>query len=162
MNVMSIMIIRYERVGKELLAIRSYEAVPCELVSKLVKPGMVFIDMEAHIGRYTPLASSLVGNQGQVQRFEPDPETHAILRNNLTLNNLTNVTANQLALTDSDGIIDYYQSRPPYAGGGSTRPCDGARRWSVRGTTMRGYLAQTHLDILEFIKMDVEGDETHV
>jgi FkbM family methyltransferase len=69
----------------------------------VLRPGMVAFDCGAHIGEYTLLFSSLVGPSGHVHSFDPDPRIFAYLQENIRLNNLANVTLNNVALSDHDG-----------------------------------------------------------
>jgi len=58
----------------------------------LVKPGSVVLECGAHHGAHTILLSKWVGDQGKVIAVEPMPENAAIIRRNIELNGLTNVT----------------------------------------------------------------------
>lgn len=49
----------------------------------LVRENMTVIDVGAHIGIYTLLASSLVGPSGKVISFEPNPTVFRLLRDNV-------------------------------------------------------------------------------
>jgi FkbM family methyltransferase len=53
--------------------------------------GKTVYDIGAHIGIMTLFFSKAVGETGQVISFEPNPETFAILRKNVGMNDLTNV-----------------------------------------------------------------------
>jgi len=57
-----------------------------------LKPGDVFVDVGANIGYYTILASKLVGAGGKVFAVEPVPQTVEVLKFNIKLNGLRNVT----------------------------------------------------------------------
>jgi len=61
------------------------EGLTRAIIEKL-RPGDTFVDIGAHVGYYTILASLLVGAEGHVVAFEPTPRTapsHAIpLRKN--------------------------------------------------------------------------------
>src|SRR5215510_7214671 len=59
-----------------------YESGTTKVVGKLLRPGMIAIDVGAHIGYYTRLFAKLVGKHGKVYAFEPNPETFAILECN--------------------------------------------------------------------------------
>lgn len=50
-----------------------YEKSIKALIKRKLKKGMVFIDLGAHIGLYTLLASKLVGSNGLVIALEPHP-----------------------------------------------------------------------------------------
>ena len=56
------------------------------------KEGDVVIDVGAHIGRYTIIASKRVGPNGKVIAIEADPSNFEMLNRNIQLNRLANVT----------------------------------------------------------------------
>jgi len=71
-----------------------------EFLADQLKPGDTFIDIGAWIGPYTILASKLVGSDGHVYAFEPDPVARKALQENIELNQATNVTVLPLAVSD--------------------------------------------------------------
>ena len=56
------------------------------LFQGLVKPGMVVVDIGAHIGIYTLYALRQLGGDGKIFSFEPTPRTFALLRDNVQVN----------------------------------------------------------------------------
>src|SRR5215216_8186406 len=56
------------------------------------KEGDVVVDIGAHIGLYTIIASKRVGAKGKVVAVEADPANFEMLNHNIALNNLTNAT----------------------------------------------------------------------
>jgi FkbM family methyltransferase len=58
----------------------------------LLSPGDVCVDVGAHVGYYTLLASKLVGPTGHVYAFEPVPTCLRALHGNVRRNDVTNVT----------------------------------------------------------------------
>jgi FkbM family methyltransferase len=78
-----------------------------ELCLRFLRPGMVFFDVGAHVGKYTLLAARAVGPSGRVHAFEPNPELSRLLEHNISLNALRNVRPNQCAVSDSDGAGDF-------------------------------------------------------
>ena len=77
------------------------------MLERIVRPGMVFFDLGAHIGEYTLLASRLVTDTGQVHAFEPDPDIFKLLQENVARNKLGNVKLNCCAVSDADGEADF-------------------------------------------------------
>ena len=77
------------------------------LLERIMKPGMVFFDLGAHIGEYTLLVSRLAGDSGRVHSFEPDPDLFELLQENVTRNKLGNVKLNCCAVTDCDGEASF-------------------------------------------------------
>src|SRR5438270_5390334 len=60
-------------------------------VAETLRPGNVFCDVGANIGRYTVQAAKLVGSTGDVISFEAHPETYQFLRLNVESHQLRNV-----------------------------------------------------------------------
>ncbi|MGH9406318.1 MAG: FkbM family methyltransferase [Terriglobia bacterium] len=51
-----------------------------------IKPGMRVVDIGAHIGYFTLLAASAVGEKGTVFAFEPHPGSYELLQRNIIVN----------------------------------------------------------------------------
>lgn len=68
-----------------------------------LRPGDCFIDAGANIGFYSVLAAQLVEPTGTVLAIEMMPDTAAMLKKNLRLNQLENVSIKQVALSDESG-----------------------------------------------------------
>jgi FkbM family methyltransferase len=85
-----------------------YEAGTTRLFQVLLKPGMTVVDVGAHIGYYTVLASRLVREEGRVYAFEPDPDTFAVLIENIKTKAIPNVLPIQKAVADRIGDAILY------------------------------------------------------
>jgi FkbM family methyltransferase len=71
-------------------------------ISSVLKPGDVFIDVGANIGYFTMLAAKCVGASGKVYAIEASPSTYDLLIANLRLNEVKNVEAINMAVTDKE------------------------------------------------------------
>lgn len=87
-------------VGVPLLKSRVYEPYQTKLFKQAIKEGMVVVDVGAHIGYYTLMAAKLVGTNGRVYAFEPDPSNCRLLVHNLHENGYENVVAVQKAVAN--------------------------------------------------------------
>ncbi|MCA9186204.1 MAG: hypothetical protein KDA99_11320, partial [Planctomycetales bacterium] len=75
--------------GKLLRVLRgTYEVKQTQLVWQALGAGDTFIDVGAHHGYYTMLASRAVGSNGMVMAFEPDPRNAFLLRGHVHANAL--------------------------------------------------------------------------
>src|SRR5579862_9877674 len=74
----------------------------------LIKPGMSVLDIGAHAGLYTLIASKLVGPAGRVMAFEPSQRERARLMKHLAINRRGNVTVQPVALGDVEGDATLY------------------------------------------------------
>jgi FkbM family methyltransferase len=137
----------------------SYEPTLTHFFTKLVQPGWIVLDGGAHFGWFTVLFSKLVGPQGRVYAFEPDPQNLALLKQN-TLR-LPNVIVQPVALWDTKGRITFYRTpKESESGWGSCLP-DGNTRdlLEVVTITIDEFASAEKLIRVDLIKLDVEGAE---
>jgi len=127
----------------------------------------VFIDIGAHIGRYSLLGSKLVGSEGFVIALEPVPETYATLRENLRSNNVINVVALPIAAWSSNCVLEIFV--PPGRSGSSaivTRHFTGlefkGRRISVKAIALDNLVEDLRVSRVDLIKIDAEGAELEI
>jgi FkbM family methyltransferase len=136
-----------------------YEEYETELVKKEVKKGMVVLDIGAHIGYYTLIAARLVGEEGKVFAFEPDPGNFALLKKNVEVNGFKNVILIQKAVSNKSGeialVCDDEQTASHHIMGtarGKTKVVN------VDMISLDEYFTGKSLTI-DLIKMDIEGAE---
>jgi len=95
-------------IGHSIIVNRSYEPHVTELISTLLKPGDVFMDVGANVGYFTFLAASLVGKAGKVIAFEPNPQNlHLIYSTALDLPPGFNIEIYPFAVSDAAGILKF-------------------------------------------------------
>jgi FkbM family methyltransferase len=99
-----------------------------------------------------------VGPSGQVIAVEPAPGARARLRRNLSLNDLTNVVLVAAALGDRDteNAELHLQSSYPLSGRG------GPERVLTCVARLDSLVAERQLERVDFIKVDVDGQEARV
>jgi FkbM family methyltransferase len=81
------------------------ETVEMKFAKELINPGAVVIDCGAHHGACTILFSRWVGDDGKVISLEPMPDNVAIIRKNIELNGLKNVTVLERAVGSNQGYV---------------------------------------------------------
>jgi len=143
--------------GSALLRGR-YEPYGTRLFVESLSPGMKVIDCGANIGIYTCLASGAVGREGKVYSFEPEPRNFACLTETIRCNQLANVQAGQLALSDCDGEAALFLSDMNMGDHRLGQPDE--KRSSVHVLTRR---LDTYWDgqiqEIDVLKIDVQGAE---
>jgi FkbM family methyltransferase len=126
----------------------------------LVDPGSTVLDIGANIGYFTAYMSKLVGANGTVHAFEPEPKNFALLQRNIKINNIQNVVFHPFALGDKEVIGSLHLSN---FNGGMHRLYD-----SICCSDSVVEVPVVKLDTLfapgqvSVIKIDVEGFEPFV
>jgi len=134
----------------------TYEPEKQDLLSRLVRPGMVVWDVGANAGFYTLALSRLVGNDGRVYAFEPLAENVDNILKHVELNDLSNVIVVQAALDERVGLVGFETARLNSMGQISEK--DGS--YLVPAFTVDEFVAQ-HPDARpDLLKIDVEGAES--
>lgn len=149
----------------ETLLSDSFEKNEIEFVTKFLHRDMTVLDIGAHQGLYSLIASRLVGPLGRVFAFEPSPRERRALRLNLTLNLRRNVAVEPLALAEKQGSAEFFVVQGSQTGCNSLRPPDvfgATRRIVVPVTTLDRWISQKQILSVDFIKLDVEGAELQV
>jgi FkbM family methyltransferase len=127
--------------------------------------GKTVVDAGANQGIYSYWMSRLVGNQGQVVAFEPQPELVAHLEDLRQAFRLAPLQIVPQGLSAEDGRLTLHRPRDFWAGAylADGRPqADGIDRITVTVTTLDGHFIRHTGRPVSFIKCDVEGHELSV
>jgi len=149
---------RDQGVAIQLLSRGNYEPQETELIRQHIKSGDTVLDIDANIGYFTLLMSKIVGPQGRVFAFEPDPDNFALLQKNIALNNCPTVIAVPQAASDRNGLLKLYLSSSNL-GMHRTYPsryCQNSVE--IQAIRLDDYLRDMNVSI-DFIKIDTEGSE---
>lgn len=92
-----------EAISYHAIAFGGFEAAEVRYVTQRARPGTTALDVGANVGVFTVPLARAVGPSGCVLAFEPVPANAARLRENLTLNNVTNVEIHEVAVGDRVG-----------------------------------------------------------
>ena len=139
-----------------------WEPYETSLLLSLLQPGDVFVDVGANIGYFSILAATVVGEQGTVYAFEPDPENYRLIEANVALNNLQGrIHPVQAGLSSAAGDGQLFLS-DDNLGDHQIYPT-GESRATVPVALVNGdeYLAG-RLQRLELLKVDTQGSEYEV
>lgn len=166
-NGMKIKVVWNDLLGLEIFKNGCHDRQNVDILSSLLIAGAVFLDIGANIGQYTLIGSRIVGEEGEVHCFEPDPETFRCLVDNIEMNGLKNVSASQVALSNEEGARTFYLSWPQYMGGNSFRSSSSPESWpgrvcEVKCYTLDSYVRKRSVRHIDVIKIDVEGAEVEV
>jgi FkbM family methyltransferase len=142
-----------------------FEKSEVNFVQKYLQTGMTVLDIGAHHGLYTLLASVRVGETGRVISFEPSPRERTRLERHIHLNECSNVKVETLALGSENKRADLFLVEGPEDYCNSLRPPAveaGTRAVKVEVTSVDEYLSRNGVGKVDFIKLDTEGAERDV
>ncbi|HEY6659043.1 MAG TPA: FkbM family methyltransferase [Nitrososphaeraceae archaeon] len=139
----------------------------------LPKQGDIVVDIGAHMGRYTIISSKRVGANGKVVAIEAHPSNFEMLKSNIKLNQLTNVTPLNYAVYSKETKIKLYLTDEE---SGNTmhhsimsnyvftkyKDKTGDKFVEVSANTLDYLLQLKGITDVNWIKIDVEGAEFEV
>ena len=120
-----------------------------------------FVDIGANIGYFSILVAK--NNPScKVYSFEPTPSIFKQLKENLQLNELSNVSANQVALSNHEGNLRLYPGHPMNSGStGIFRNEESSESFSVKASTLHKEVVKMPLPP-RIVKIDTEGSESEI
>jgi len=146
---------------EELLLTGTWEPYTTDILKRILREGMIIVDIGANIGYYSLLAASLVGETGRVYAFEPEPHNYNLLKRNISANGYTNIEAHQKAVSSKAG------KRALYVGTQSGTHS----LFNVRETTTKSVMVdlvvmdeffRERKKNVDIVKVDVQGAEMDV
>ena len=130
-----------------------------------INTGDTIIDVGAHIGEYTLLGAKLVGDKGLVISVEPDHDSVKSLKENIILNNFKNCLILEKAVGEKVETKflykvneeDVYGYLDPYVENKKLKKYS-----EIEVTTIDDIVLSNNLNIINLLKIDVEGFEYEV
>lgn len=124
----------------------------------VLKPGMTVLDVGANVGLYTLFMARRVGSEGRVIAIEADPDTAAILEQNVRASGFSNVTIANVAVGSEPGKV-MFQRSAKNRGESHISGAGEAGSVEVPVKTLDFVCAELGLGPIGYVKMDVEGYE---
>jgi FkbM family methyltransferase len=155
-----------DAVGRGLYRRKVHEPRLTELLLERFSnsPGKKFIDAGANIGYFSCLLARLAGPAGHVLAIEPEPQNLALLRKNIEINELTNVTVLPCAVGEKSGgaLLGLY--KPSNRGRHSILEKNARARIEVPVRTLDDIVRNSgkNASTWSLVKIDVEGYEAFV
>ncbi len=140
-----------------------------DIFKKLIKKIDVFYDIGSNIGYYSLLAS-VENPKIEVVAFEPASGPLYYLKENVSINNFKNIKIENIALSQKNGSIDFFEVRNKkysylkynLAGEGNAGSKTVGRNFSiinVQTSTFNNYVLDNKIKKIDLVKMDTEGTE---
>ncbi|MDC0170590.1 FkbM family methyltransferase [Candidatus Nitrosopelagicus sp.] len=134
------------------------------MVKNNIKKDEIVVDLGAHIGYYTLMMAKLVGQDGKVFAFEPEPRNLELLNKNIKINSYKNIEVVPKAVSDIDEECTLFVGQESFGANKIFKPkkTDTQEFEEIKTRTIRlddffeelGFLKK-----ISFIKMDIEGSE---
>ncbi len=144
----------------------AYEPLETLLVSKVVRPGDVVLDLGANVGYFTALLDRLVRPGGEVHSFEPGDSTFPKLEQTKKLLRLDQATLHRKAISNAVGEVDFWSSTSGLDAQQKTTNTPALsqelRLDRVAATTLdtlAAELTSRGANQIAFVKCDIEGAE---
>lgn len=124
-----------------------------------IKDRDVVIDIGGHIGLFTIYASHFC-KRGKIFTFEPVKENYKILRENISINNLQNVSAFNVAVSDKNDRIKIYLNDNDQAAHSIFE--NGHNFIETDSLSLKEIMDLNSIDKCDLVKLDCEGAEYEI
>lgn len=142
----------------------TYEAGTLDIITKCLRKGDSFIDIGCNIGLMSLLASKLIGINGTVYSFEPEPKIFSIFQKNIELNKLNNIYVYNIALGSNNYNATIYSNLNASRGSASLIKSHEVNSEGVvvSTQTLDEFITKNNISNIRMVKIDVEGWEMEV
>ena len=140
----------------------AYEPHVQRCLGQLLRPGDIFVDVGAHIGFFSLIASSLVGHTGKVYAFEANPNLFQKLQKHTT--EYPWLAASCLAVWKESGSMFFSRSeeRGESGWGKLTTVRNEGNIVSVQAISLDEWHEAEEFPLVRIIKIDAEGSEPFI
>jgi FkbM family methyltransferase len=135
-----------------------WETESQELFVHIIKKGWTVYDLGANNGIHSLLFGHLVGENGRVIAFEPFPDNVKEIEKNASLNNLTNITIVEKAVSNSEGVAMFKVGAHNKQGSLIGIGKETGSEIEINITTLNDCV-KGGLPAPDFMKIDIEGAE---
>lgn len=144
-------------VSKRLIRHGIYEPIETEFFKKNLKENDVFLDIGAHVGYYSLMASKIL-TKGKVYSFEPYVNTYELLMENVDINQCKNVTTYCMGVSDKNEISKLHidEANKGNCSLYHQKDCDNI---TIETITIDSMFRGKKVD---FVKIDTQGAEINV
>ena len=155
----SINLLQNDTVSRSIIKYGYWELAETAIFRKIVKKGMIVIDVGANLGYYSLMAGKLV-KDGKVYAFEPDENVFSLLTSSINANGLKNIIPIKQCVSNEDGYCNLFINQDGHDSGHNSMVWDkGGEQVSVSSTTLDTFMENEHIQYVNILKIDVEGAE---
>lgn len=158
-----------EGIDFSIYILGAFEKATVNRYTDIVKEGDIVFDIGANCGSHTLPLAKLVGSKGKVFAFEPTDYAYKKLRRNIELNEELKSRINPLQVMIADHtmthLVPEIYSSWPLKNKDALHPDHFGALKTTKGSsieTVDGFVKKHKLKKLDFIKLDVDGNEFSV
>ena len=143
----------------------NYEESNVSFLKEHCKPGMVIVDIGAHLGLMSVISAQLVGKSGKVYSFEPTPKTFEVLKKVITMNHAEQIIQPvNKAVAKENKTVDFFLSADEGSNSNSLVSKNHRSRIPVKinVTSLDLFVDKHKINNIDVIKIDAEGSEYDV
>jgi FkbM family methyltransferase len=147
--------------GNLLFCPQLYDFKEMAFMYSILKSGDCFIDVGAHIGLYSLMASKYI-DKGKIVSIEADPNTFVRLEKNIRLNEINNVIGVNKGVSDKFETLSLSLNLGGNKGGQSFLGNSGQGVVDVECFALLDILKEINVGSIKLMKLDLEGFEYKV
>lgn len=136
----------------------NYEKETTDMIIKELRKDDIVVDCGANIGYFSLFMAELVGKNGKVIAFEPDPSNFKLLKHNIKVNNYENIIPMPFAVSDKLGSTNLKLESTVAHYLTEEKTKDSIQ---VDAITLDSYF-ENYQKKIRLVKMDVEGYESEI
>ncbi len=141
----------------------TYETGTLNVIKMCIREGDSFIDVGSNIGLMSLFVSKIIGKNGAVYSFEPEPEIFTIFLKNIEINKVVNIFPYNLALGSDKNTATIYSNFDLSRGSASFIKSDkNSLGAEVTVQKLDNFVTKNNISDIRMIKIDVEGWELEV
>ncbi|MFC1992459.1 FkbM family methyltransferase [Chloroflexota bacterium] len=149
---------RFACLFKEHIITGIWEELTTALFMRAIKEGDIVVDIGANIGYFTLLASRLVGDNGKVFAFEPEPVNFSLLVKNIEENGYKNVISVQKCVAKTTGTVRLFVDEGCALTHSICKHGDSEHSIEIEAVSLDDFFLEKEHPI-NIVKIDIEGAE---
>ena len=151
-----------EFLGRSIYYTREWDPKITWAIERILRKGDTFLDIGSHCGISSLVAAGVVGREGAVHAFDPQPKLTELLRKTAALNDLPQLRVHGIALSSEDRQAELHiQFDKPILASLDRVDAPGQTIF-VPARKTGDYLRALDLQPIRLVKIDVEGHEIEI
>jgi FkbM family methyltransferase len=154
-----------DEIGVSLLENGYWEKCETDYLKSTLREGMTLVDVGAHIGYFSLIGAGLVGKNGTVYAFEPQPDNYRNLSRNINMNKLSGkVIAELKAVTNCSGKTKFCVCKDDSINSSlvSSNVFTRKRFIDIETVSLDEYFGNKTDVMIDVLKIDVGGSEGQI